>query len=405
MTAATGYDDPQPFYRTSHQGDSNHHNAGAAALAAVAPSKSQGNAVTRHATGGSTSTTTIMNGNGDRSSTGGAASYFGSVEHIEGMIDRLRNIGRQLLQSAGGGAGYDGGSVAAASARLAANSKSVDRTPLSEPEVRFLVMETREIFMSQPMLVELDAPVRLCGDVHGQYTDLIRLFDLCGSPPESNFCFLGDYVDRGKHSLETICLLMAYKVRFPSNFFLLRGNHECSSINRIYGFFDECKRRYSVRIWKLFTDTFNCMPVAGLIEERILCMHGGISPELHNLEQIHKILRPTDVPDSGLICDLLWADPDEGRVGWGQNDRGVSWTFGPDVVERFCRQHDLDMICRAHQVVEEGYQFFSARRLVTVFSAPNYCGEFDNSAAVLNVDADLVCSFVQIRPLHPGGRR
>lgn len=271
---------------------------------------------------------------------------------------------------------------------------------LSEAEVRHLVLESRNVFMSQPMLVEIQSPVRLCGDVHGQYSDLLRLFDLGGYPPDANYMFLGDYVDRGKQSLETICLLLAYKIKYPNNFFLLRGNHECSSINRIYGFFDECKRRYSVKIWKLFTDTFNCMPVAGLVEERILCMHGGISPEMKSLEQIHKILRPSDVPDSGLICDLLWADPSEQTVGWGQNDRGVSWTFGADIVERFVRQHDLDMICRAHQVIEEGYQFFSQRRLVTVFSAPNYCGEFDNNAAFMCVDEDLVCSFIQLRPQY-----
>jgi serine/threonine-protein phosphatase PP1 catalytic subunit len=206
-------------------------------------------------------------------------------------------------------------------------------------------------------------------------------------------------VDRGQHSLETVCLLLAYKVKYPNNFFLLRGNHESSSINRIYGFYDECKRRYTVKLWKQFTDTFNCMPVAGLVEERILCMHGGISPELNSLEQIHKILRPTDVPDAGLICDLLWADPDVDTTGWGQNDRGVSWTFGQEVVEKFCRVHDLDLIARAHQVVQEGYEFFSQRRLITVFSAPNYCGEFDNCAAVLSVDADLECSIHQLRPM------
>ena len=269
---------------------------------------------------------------------------------------------------------------------------------MTEDEVKFLVMSSRDIFMSQPMLVEINGPVRMCGDVHGQYSDLLRLFDLAGYPPSQNYIFLGDYVDRGKQSLETICLLLAYKVAFPDNFFLLRGNHECSSINRIYGFFDECKRRYSVKMWKLFTDTFNCMPVAGLVEERILCMHGGISPELKSFSSIHSILRPTDVPDSGLICDLLWADPCESTVGWGQNDRGVSWTFGEDKVLAVLEQFDLDLICRAHQVVEDGYKFFAQRRCVTVFSAPNYCGEFDNSGAVLCVGEDLSCSFMQIRP-------
>lgn len=274
--------------------------------------------------------------------------------------------------------------------------------PVTEQEVRYLVMESRAIFMSQPMLVEVLAPLRLCGDVHGQYSDLLRLFDLAGYPPLQNYLFLGDYVDRGRQSLETIMLLMAYKIKYPNNFFLLRGNHECSSINRIYGFYDECKRRYSVKIWKLFTDTFNCMPVAGLVEERILCMHGGISPELRSFDSIHKILRPTDVPDSGLICDLLWADPNDETSGWGQNDRGVSWTFGTDIVEQFTAKFDIDLICRAHQVVDEGYQFFSQRRCVTVFSAPNYCGDFDNSAAVMCVNEDLMCSFLQLRPQYSG---
>ena len=275
--------------------------------------------------------------------------------------------------------------------------------PLQEDEVNFLVMAAREVFMAQPMLIEVDAPVQLCGDVHGQYADLLRIFDAGGFPPERNYCFLGDYVDRGRQSLETICLLLAFKVRYPHHFFLLRGNHECSSINRIYGFYDECKRRYSVGLWKRFTDTFNCMPVCALVEGRILGMHGGLSPELRSLEQIHKILRPTDVPDSGLICDLLWADPDDNCRGWGPNDRGVSYVFGPDVVERFCAEHDLDLICRAHQVVEEGFKFGAKRRIVTVFSAPNYCGEFNNSAGILLCDENLVCSFMRVAPDNGGG--
>ncbi|AIO00834.1 serine/threonine protein phosphatase pp1(5.9), putative [Leishmania panamensis] len=271
---------------------------------------------------------------------------------------------------------------------------------MTEEEVVYLVMESRKLFMSQPMLIEIGAPVNVCGDVHGQYHDLLRLFQLGGYPPDSNYIFLGDYVDRGEQSLETVCLLLAYKLHFPNNFFLLRGNHESSSINRIYGFFDECKRRYSVKLWKLFTDTFNCMPVAGLIDGRILCMHGGLSPELHSLDQIRRILRPSDVPDSGLICDLLWSDPaDDPITGFGENDRGVSWTFGENVVENITQALDLDLICRAHQVVEEGYMFFAKRKLLTVFSAPNYCGEFNNYGALLCVDENLMCSVKQLVPL------
>nr|XP_006005926.1 PREDICTED: serine/threonine-protein phosphatase PP1-gamma catalytic subunit B-like [Latimeria chalumnae] len=236
------------------------------------------------------------------------------------------------------------------------------------------------------------------GDVHGQYYDLLRLFEYGGFPPESNYLFLGDYVDRGKQSLETICLLLAYKIKYPENFFLLRGNHECASINRIYGFYDECKRRYNIKLWKTFTDCFNCLPVAAIVDEKIFCCHGGLSPDLQSMEQVRRIMRPTDVPDQGLLCDLLWSDPDKDVLGWGENDRGVSFTFGADVVAKFLHKHDMDLICRAHQVVEDGYEFFAKRQLVTLFSAPNYCGEFDNAGAMMSVDETLMCSFQILKP-------
>jgi hypothetical protein len=127
---------------------------------------------------------------------------------------------------------------------------------------------------------------------------------------QANYLFLGDYVDRGKQSLEVVCLLFAYKIKYPENFFLLRGNHECAGINRIYGFYDECRRRFSVKMWKQFCNTFNCLPCCAVIDDKIICMHGGLSPELSHMEQIANIARPCDVPDTGLLCDILWSDPD-----------------------------------------------------------------------------------------------
>ena len=191
---------------------------------------------------------------------------------------------------------------------------------------------------------------------------------------------------------------LAFKIKYPENFFILRGNHECASINRIYGFYDECKRRYNIKMWKTFTDCFNCLPVAAIVDEKIFCCHGGLSPELQQLDQIKKIGRPTDVPDTGLLCDLLWSDPDKDMVGWGENDRGVSFTFGEDIVAQILPKLDLDLVCRAHQVVEDGYEFFARRQLVTIFSAPNYCGEFDNAGAVMAVDESLMCSFRILKP-------
>eukprot|EP00420_Gonyaulax_spinifera_P025113 CAMPEP_0197896118 /NCGR_PEP_ID=MMETSP1439-20131203/39047_1 /TAXON_ID=66791 /ORGANISM="Gonyaulax spinifera, Strain CCMP409" /LENGTH=512 /DNA_ID=CAMNT_0043516603 /DNA_START=19 /DNA_END=1558 /DNA_ORIENTATION=+ len=254
-----------------------------------------------------------------------------------------------------------------------------------------LCSSTRQVLLSQPPLLELDSPIKVCGDLHGQFRDLLRIFELGGLPPASNYLFMGDYVDRGKQSIEVITLLFILKLKYPENIFLLRGNHESAHINRFYGFYDECKRRFSPLLWKRFCDSFNCLPVCALLESRIMCMHGGLSPDLSSFDQIRRIARPTEVPDSGIVCDLLWADPDPTATGWAPNaTRNISWAFGTDVVDDFLKSHDLDLICRGHEVVEDGYEFFADRQLVTVFSAPNYLDEFDNAGAVMVVDESLM---------------
>lgn len=270
---------------------------------------------------------------------------------------------------------------------------------LKNAEIVAICTAARELLLSQPALLELSAPVKIVGDVHGQYTDLIRLFEMCGFPPAANYLFLGDYVDRGKQSLETILLLLCYKLKYPENFFLLRGNHECANVTRVYGFYDECKRRCNIKIWKTFIDTFNCLPIASIVAGKIFCVHGGLSPSLSHMDDIRGIGRPTDVPDYGLLNDLLWSDPADMEEDWEPNERGVSYCFGRKVIMDFLQRHDFDLVCRAHMVVEDGYEFFSDRILVTVFSAPNYCGEFDNWGAIMSVSAELLCSFELLKPL------
>ncbi|PFH59133.1 hypothetical protein XA68_12773 [Ophiocordyceps unilateralis] len=270
---------------------------------------------------------------------------------------------------------------------------------LKNAEIVAICQRAREVLLSQPALLELDAPVKIVGDVHGQYTDLIRMFEMCGFPPMANYLFLGDYVDRGKQSLETILLLLCYKLKFPENFFLLRGNHECANVTRVYGFYDECKRRCNVKIWKTFVDCFNTLPIAAIVAGKIFCVHGGLSPALSHMDDIRNIARPTDVPDYGLLNDLLWSDPADMEQDWEANERGVSYCFGKRVINDFLAIHDFDLICRAHMVVEDGYEFFHDRVLVTVFSAPNYCGEFDNWGAVMSVSSELLCSFELLKPL------
>jgi serine/threonine-protein phosphatase PP1 catalytic subunit len=242
---------------------------------------------------------------------------------------------------------------------------------LKMAEITAICMQAQEVFLSQPALLELDAPVKIVGDIHGQYPDLIRLFEMSGSPPNANFLFLGDYVDRGKQSLETILLLLCYKLKYPENFFLLRGNHECANVTRVYGFYDECKRRCNIKTWKTFIDTFNTLPIAAIVAEKIFCVHGGLSPSLSHMDDIRNIARPTDVPDYGLLNDLLWSDPADMDDDWAANERGVSYCFGKKVITQFLERHNFDLVCRAHMVVEDGYEFFNDRVLVTVFSAPN----------------------------------
>ncbi|CAK0811109.1 unnamed protein product [Prorocentrum cordatum] len=174
---------------------------------------------------------------------------------------------------------------------------------------------------------------------------------------------------------------------------MLRGNDECAAITWIYGFYDGCKRRYN-KIWKHCVDAFNGLPLCAVIDDKIFCLHGGLSPEMQTLDQVKSIGGPLDVPDCGLMCDFLWADPESEINGWEDNDRGVSYTFGPDTVEGFLKKIDFDVAVRA---------LFAGRRFITLFSAPNYCGEFDNSGAMMTVDSKLMISF-QVLKLVKGKR-
>ena len=270
---------------------------------------------------------------------------------------------------------------------------------LKEITIKRVLQQAYQIIEKEPVQLELTAPIIIVGDIHGQYYDLLRIFECLKTPSEKRFLFLGDYVDRGKQSIETILLLLCFKIKYPNNIFLLRGNHESAPTNKIYGFFDECKRRVNIRIWKSFTEFFNILPITALIEKKILCMHGGLSYEIYDMKCFKEIKRPTEIPNEGLLCDLLWSDPSSDLyTNWGPNERGLSYTFSKDVVEKFVKENDLDLICRAHQVVEEGFEFFANMKMVTIFSAPNYMGEFDNNGGMLEVDENLLCKFHIIAP-------
>ena len=227
---------------------------------------------------------------------------------------------------------------------------------------------------------------------------MLEMFKLGGHAPDTNYLFLGDYVDRGYYSVETVTLVVALKVRYPDRVTIIRGNHESRQITQVYGFYDECLRKYGhAGIWKAFTDLFDYMPLTAVVENQIFCPHGGLSPSVDSLDDVRKIDRFQEVPHEGPVCDLVWSDPDD-RAGWGMSPRGAGYTFGQDITEQFNRANGLKMIARAHQLVMEGYLHHHDQALVTIFSAPNYCYRCGNQASIMEVDDNMNTEFLQYDP-------
>ncbi|CAN6453567.1 unnamed protein product [Victoria cruziana] len=291
--------------------------------------------------------------------------------------------------------------------------------PLSEQEVRTLCDKAKEILMEESNVQPVKSPVTICGDIHGQFHDLAELFRIGGKEnkrckirvtwtkrgilklqvcPDTNYLFMGDYVDRGYYSVETVTLLVALKVRYPQRITILRGNHESRQITQVYGFYDECLRKYgNASVWKIFTDLFDYFPLTALVESEIFCLHGGLSPSIETLDNIRNFDRVQEVPHEGPMCDLLWSDPDD-RCGWGISPRGAGYTFGQDISEQFNHANNLKLIARAHQLVMEGYNWGHEQKVVTIFSAPNYCYRCGNMASILEVDDCKGHTFIQFEP-------
>ncbi|TSK14504.1 Serine/threonine-protein phosphatase 4 catalytic subunit B [Bagarius yarrelli] len=265
---------------------------------------------------------------------------------------------------------------------------------IKENEVKALCAKAREILVEESNVQRVDSPVTVCGDIHGQFYDLKELFRVGGDVPETNYLFMGDFVDRGFYSVETFLLLLALKVRYPDRITLIRGNHESRQITQVYGFYDECLRKYgSVTVWRYCTEIFDYLSLSAIIDGKIFCVHGGLSPSIQTLDQIRTIDRKQEVPHDGPMCDLLWSDPED-TTGWGVSPRGAGYLFGSDVVAQFNAANDIDMICRAHQLVMEGYKWHFNETVLTVWSAPNYCYRCGNVAAILELDEHLQKEFI-----------
>lgn len=275
---------------------------------------------------------------------------------------------------------------------------------IKETEVKALCSKAREILVEEANIQHVDTPVTVCGDIHGQFYDLIELFKVGNDVPETSYLFLGDFVDRGYYSVETFLLLLALKVRYPDRITLIRGNHESRQITQVYGFYDECLRKYgSVNVWRYCTEIFDYLSLGALIDNKYFCIHGGLSPSVTAVDEIRSIDRKQEVPHDGPMCDLMWSDPED-MNGWGISPRGAGFLFGGDIVKQFCYCNNVEVIARAHQLVMDGYKWWFDRQLVTVWSAPNYCYRCGNVATIMDLDENLNYQFKKFEAAPPDRR-
>lgn len=257
---------------------------------------------------------------------------------------------------------------------------------LSADDCVKLCEQVRAILLDEPNCVQVKSPVTVVGDLHGQFQDFKELLSIFGQPPETNYLFLGDYVDRGDSSVRTVTLAFLMKVRYSERVTLLRGNHESRQITQSYGFYDECLKTYGCpAVWDAFTDAFDFLPLTALVDGQAFCPHAGLSPVLNTIDDVQQLDRFQEMPHEGPICDLLWSDPAE-QYGWHLSKRGAGYEFGQDVSEQFNHVNGLRVIVRAHQLVMDGYQWCHDDNVLTVFSAPNYCYRWGNRGAVLEID-------------------
>jgi len=205
---------------------------------------------------------------------------------------------------------------------------------LSESDMKLLCERVRSILLEESNIQPVSSPVTICGDIHGQFWDLLELLKKGGDVPDTSYIFMGDFVDRGHYSLETVSLLLVLKARYPDKVTLLRGNHESRQITQVYGFYDECQQKYgSPTVWKACCNVFDYLTIAAIIDGEVLCVHGGLSPDIRTLDQIRVISRAQEIPHEGAFCDLMWSDPDD-IENWAVSPRGAGWLFGGSVTEQ-----------------------------------------------------------------------
>lgn len=274
---------------------------------------------------------------------------------------------------------------------------------LTEEQALYIINKGTEILKKEPNVLDIEAPVSVCGDIHGQYYDLMKLFEVGGNPESTRYLFLGDYVDRGYFSIECVLYLWSLKIWYPNTFFLLRGNHECRHLTDYFTFRLECQHKYSERIYEACIESFCALPLAAIMNKQFLCVHGGLSPEAQTVDDIRNLNRFREPPTHGLMCDLLWSDPLE-DFGQEKNNeffshnhiRGCSFFFTYNAACAFLERNNLLSIIRAHEAQDAGYRMYRKTKatgfpsVITIFSAPNYLDVYNNKAAVLKYENNIM---------------
>eukprot|EP00484_Ammonia_sp_Unknown_P027482 CAMPEP_0197031932 /NCGR_PEP_ID=MMETSP1384-20130603/10749_1 /TAXON_ID=29189 /ORGANISM="Ammonia sp." /LENGTH=544 /DNA_ID=CAMNT_0042461517 /DNA_START=121 /DNA_END=1755 /DNA_ORIENTATION=- len=298
---------------------------------------------------------------------------------------------------------------------------------LSLDDAFYLIRTCTELYKKEPNLLRLRDPITVCGDVHGQFFDLLRLMEAGGDPADTQYLFLGDYVDRGCFSTECVFFLTAHKITYTDTFYMIRGNHECRHLTSFFNFKDECLYKYNLELYDLVMNMFDNLPIAATINGKFLCCHGGLSPDISTVRDIEELDRHQEVPREGPFCDLLWADPvdDEKEVDADDYDepdsmdaepttwfaynetRQCSYVFGIDAVTTFLKKNNLTAIIRAHEAQFDGYKMQMINeqtqipRVITIFSAPNYCDVYKNKGACLKFDDELLNIRQFVSSPHP----
>ncbi|GFE55259.1 serine threonine phosphatase [Babesia ovis] len=271
-----------------------------------------------------------------------------------------------------------------------------------------LILDVIKILKEYDSVVDISLTaqedITVCGDIHGQFYDLLNIFKINGVPSETNgYLFNGDFVDRGSFSVECAIALFLAKALYPTKFFITRGNHETESLNKCYGFKGEVLNKYDEKIYTLFCESFCYLPLGYVINKKVLVVHGGLfGNDGVTIDQMKKVDRVREPPDEGIMTDMLWSDP-KPTSGRNPSKRGVACEFGPDVTTNFLKENGLELVIRSHEVKQEGYEVEHSGQLITIFSAPNYCDQMGNKGAFIRLNGkDCKPAFTQFEAVeHP----